>query len=301
MITTQSIQNAGLALLRQQGQRGFKPTYMLTYHYANPLQRGWGATGRQNGKGGHSLLSRSSNGITRMRNCSIQISADACHIRNLMLRTYWDVKDFRKHDESTTPMIFFHEKGQGLQYHTHILINALPSPFTSIEAVVDAWNREITPRAQCLSRSNSVHVRVVDSSTRAFHYLVKELNPGSSTIDYEASCLIKTPSKMEVFMESVETEERIKKAISSYRAARTKWRTDLFRRKLKPGWLVQHRTAKTSPLLRNGTNSWPALNLDWAASTKTAFPQGGESKAATAPPQPIQMMQNLHRPLRTTG
>ena len=284
MITTQSIQNAGLALLRQQSQRGFEPTYMLTYHYANPLQRGWGATGRQNGKSSHSLLSRSSNGITRMRNCSIQISADACHIRNLILRTYWGIKRLEKHDESTTPMIFFHEKGQGLQYHTHILVNALPSPFTSIEAVVDAWNQEIIPRAQCLSRSNSVHVRVVDSQMRAFGYLIKELDPGSSTIDYEASRLIKTPSKMEVFMESVETEERIKKAISSYRAARTKWRSNLLERKFKPGWLGQQRPAKLSIRSKNNSNHWPALNLDWAASTKTAIPQGGDGKAATAPP-----------------
>lgn len=162
MITTQSIQNAGLALLRQQGQRGFKPMFMITYHYANPLHRGWRAKGKQNGKSSHSLLSRTSNGITQNRNCSIQVSKDAYHIRNLLLRTYWGVKRLEKHGDSTTPMIFFHEKGQGLQYHTHILINALPSPFTSIEAVVDEWNREIVPHAQCLSRSNTVHVRVVD-------------------------------------------------------------------------------------------------------------------------------------------
>jgi hypothetical protein len=197
------LQNGTLELLKQQLGRGADFYWMITFHYRNPMHRGWSKT-----ESSHLLQSGSVNGLTRLRNDYIQVSKDAKHIRNLMLKEIWGIKRLNKKRTDGPVMIFFHEKGAGLQYHTHLLINQTPQPYLSVESLENLWKNRIMPRAKCLSRSNSVDIRAVQSITGAFGYLTKEIGNRDNVIDYEASCLIKTPSKTEVFMREYEAEER---------------------------------------------------------------------------------------------
>ncbi len=197
------LQNGTLELLKQQLGRGADFYWMITFHYRNPMLRGWSKT-----ESSHLQQSGSVNGLTRLRNDYIQVSKDAKHIRNMMLKEIWGIKRLNKKRTDGPVMIFFHEKGAGLQYHTHLLISQTPQPYLSVESLEQLWKNRIMPRAKCLSRTNSVDIRAVQSITGAFGYLTKEISSRDNVIDYEASCLIKTPSKTELFIRAYKAEER---------------------------------------------------------------------------------------------
>ena len=156
-------------------------------------------------------------GITRARNDFFFISKDAKHIRNLLRQSLWGIKRLDEHDESESPMIFFHEKGkEGTQFHTHILLGQTAYPFVTPEAIEGAWNQQIKPKAKCLSATNSVHVRFVDSRVRAFGYLSKEFAFRSDVIDYEASCLYRQQSAIELALVDESLPKRAKHEPSEY-------------------------------------------------------------------------------------
>ena len=209
------IRDATLEFLNQQRQRGFRSEFMLSFHYANADERGWNRARRTPSTGHHrsgsapSLLSQPTNsGITRTRNDFFKVSQNVKHIRNLLRREIWGVKRMDKVDESETPMMFFHEKGQGTQYHTHLILGTTPEAFKTIESLEALWETKIRPRTQCLSPTNSVHIQIVDSPERVFGYLSKEVSFQRDVIDYEASCLFRQPSAMELLIAEVEEEAR---------------------------------------------------------------------------------------------
>jgi hypothetical protein len=211
-LPTNPIQEATLQFLKEQGWRGFQPEWMISFHYANGLERGWNTARRAhntgNARSGSAplLLNQpTSSGITRARNDFFKVSKDAQHIRNLIRKGIWNVNRFDRVDESTTPMIFFHEKGgQNVQYHTHLLLGKTPDNFKTIESIEQFWQDYVMPRAKCISRTNSTHVRVADSHLRAIGYLTKELSFRRDVVDYEASCLFHQLSKMELLLAELE-------------------------------------------------------------------------------------------------
>lgn len=185
-------------LLEDQIKRGFRPQLMLTFHYGNPYERGWDQNRRIQNRGTQTtsstpllLDSPTGRGITISRNDIIKVSRDAKHIRNLLLRGVWGVQRLDKHEESQTPMIFFHEKGrEKIQYHTHVLVGGIPQSKLNENTLKSIWLREVAPKARCLSRTNSLDITNVDSSTRAIRYLTKEIRGDETVLDVEASCLI---------------------------------------------------------------------------------------------------------------
>lgn len=188
---------------------------MLSFHHANADERGWNrarrtpSTGHQRPNSAPSLLNLPTNsGITKARNDFFEVSQDAKHIRNLLRREIWGVKRMDKVDESETPMMFFHEKGQGTQYHTHLILGTTPEAFKTIESLEAIWETKIRPRTQCLSPTNSVHIQIVDSPEPVFGYLSKEVSFQRDVIDYEASCLFRQPSAMELLIAEVGEEAR---------------------------------------------------------------------------------------------
>jgi hypothetical protein len=201
------IREATIQFLATQQYRGFKPEWMITFHYANPEERGWNnsrrlpSTGKSRDASAPLLLnSPSTQGIARARNDFFEVSQDAQHIRNLVRRAIWEVKRNDKIDESETPMIFFHEKGgETIQFHTHLLLGETPPKFKTKEAIEQAWREHVIPKAQCLSRSNSVHIEVVEG-IGAIGYLTKEMQFRSEVVDYEASCLFKDRTPCELIM-----------------------------------------------------------------------------------------------------
>jgi hypothetical protein len=205
---TDPLTEAAKEFLANQWYRGFQSTWMITYHYANAEERGWNKTRRVQNTGVERSLNQSlllsnpaQSSQSKTRNNFFEVSKDAKHIRNLLLQEIWGVKRKDKHDESTTPMIFFHEKGgEETQYHTHILLGPTPTPITSEEDLVEIWNTKVLPKARCLSRTNTVHVRYVDSRQKAIGYLTKEQALRPDLIDYEASCLFRTISSLELAM-----------------------------------------------------------------------------------------------------
>lgn len=189
------IREATLDLLKAQIRRGFQPDWLITFHYASPIERGWNGrcTGIPRPITAPSLYAQPTRtGIARARNDFFQVSRDARHIRNLLRRAIWGVKRQEQVDESETPMIFFHEKGMmNIQYHTHLLLGSTPPEFKTIESIEAVWNGYVLPRAQCLSRTNSVDVRAAETPMRACGYLTKELRFRQEVVDYEASCLFR--------------------------------------------------------------------------------------------------------------
>jgi len=209
------IRDATLEFLSQQRQRGFRTQFMLSFHHANADERGWNRTRRTHSTG-HKPINNAtlllnlpnSSGITRARNDFFEVSQDAQHIRNLLRRELWGVKRMDKVDESETPMMFFHEKGQGTQYHTHLILGTTPETFKTIESLEKLWETKIRPRTQCLSPTNSIHIQIVDSPERVFGYLSKEVSFKRDVIDYQASCLFRQPCAMELLVLEVEEEAR---------------------------------------------------------------------------------------------
>ena len=88
-------------------------------------------------------------------------------------------------------MIFVHEKGQAqLQYHTHLIIPALPAPINSVSGIQALWKHQILPRAKSLSRQNSLHAERVYDINGFMQYLAKEIKQNDGGIDYHASRLL---------------------------------------------------------------------------------------------------------------
>jgi hypothetical protein len=204
------IHEATNKFLNQQGWRGFQPSWLITFHYGgNPTQRGWNNAQRVHTTGqlpSSATPSLFSDGSTSARTNFFNVSKDAKHIRNLLRQAIWDVKRQDKVDESQTPMIFFHEQGKlNLQFHTHLLLGTIPDKFKTIEAIECVLNDYVMPRAQCISRTNSIHIQSADSYLRAVGYLSKELSFRHDVVDYEASCLFRQPSRLELI--AAEAEE----------------------------------------------------------------------------------------------
>jgi hypothetical protein len=209
-LTTEQVDNpirvATIQFLEDQQLRGFNPEWMITFHYASPDERGWNisqrtpSTGNPLARSAPLMLNRpKSQGIARARNDFFEVSQDAQHIRNLLQRAIWGIKRHEKIDEQQTPMIFFHEKGgEEVQYHTHLLLGEMPVEFNTIESLEQVWKDHVIPKAQCLSRTNSVHIEFVEATTSAIGYLTKELQFRSEVVDYQASCLFRQPSPQEL-------------------------------------------------------------------------------------------------------
>jgi len=148
------LRDSTLELLREQFLRGFRPQWMLTFHYGNPYERGW-RVAEKSPRWGYKIPGNRSlmmdvgvdNAITRRRNDEILVSRDATHIRNLLLRSIWNIKRLDSHDASSTPMIFFHELGrERLQYHTHLLIANIPSKYNNSPSLLRLWHESIRPK-----------------------------------------------------------------------------------------------------------------------------------------------------------
>lgn len=174
---------------------GFKPAWMLTFHYWNPYQRGW-RVAEPGIKWGYRVPNNhltwaavsADTAITRRRNDIIKVSSDARAVRNRLIRAVWGVNDLRKHNQQLSPMLVFHEKGKSeLQYHTHILLCELPRPYNNIQSIQRIWNTAVAPTTRCISPTNSLHIRPVDSARIAGRYLTKEINCNETVVDWEAS------------------------------------------------------------------------------------------------------------------
>lgn len=196
----QALKDAVIDVVDEQVQLGFSPCWVLAFHYGNPYERGWRVyetatrwgykipTNRMlwdNVGYDKSLLAR--------RNDPDLVSKDAEHVRNLLLQRGWGVSGkLENHEEGSIPLIFIHEKGkEQIQYHTHLLLPALPAELNSIKGIQRLWKQEIIPRAQSLSRTNSLHAQRVYDIQGLMRYLTKEVGSDDVCIDFRASRLIK--------------------------------------------------------------------------------------------------------------
>lgn len=195
------LQQATVDLVMDQIHQGFSPQWMLTYHLGNPYERGWRVIENATRWGykipNDRMLWDSvgyDNSLLARRNDPIQVSKDTKHIRNLLIQHGWGITGSLKvHDHKSTPMIFVHERGrERIQYHTHLLIGALPDPLSNANAIQSLWKNEILPRAKCLSRTNSLHVETVTTARGIMEYLSKEIRERDINVDYEASCFVDT-------------------------------------------------------------------------------------------------------------
>jgi hypothetical protein len=193
------LQKATVCHVMDQIHSGFSPQWMLTYHYGNPYERGWRVIENAKRWGYRIPTNRMlwsnvgfDQSLLARRNDPIRISRDAQHIRNLLIQHGWGINgDLRKHDPSTTPMLFVHERGrEQIQYHTHLLISALPDSLNNPQAIHKLWKEAILPKARCLSRTNSLHVEPVSNVRGMMRYLSKEVRANDINVDYIASCLV---------------------------------------------------------------------------------------------------------------
>ncbi|WP_411872036.1 hypothetical protein [Vulcanococcus limneticus] len=176
--------------LLQQQDLGFKPLYLITWHYRNTAEL-------NQGKG--LLLDRKglSAAAHLRRRCDPDIvTRDAQHIRNLLLSALWGVK---RHNqgwrEQIPPMFFFNELGIGEQLHTHLLI---PAPavqaYNSVKALLTYCNNELRAKCRSLSRDRTIDVKLVTEPTGLIDYLVKEVTLDHCSPDAHASIpLVKQP------------------------------------------------------------------------------------------------------------
>lgn len=194
------LQKATVDHVMDQIHAGFCPQWMLTYHYGNPYERGWRVIESAKRWGYKIPTDRMlwdnvgyDKSLLARRNDPILISRDAQHIRNLLIQHGWGItSDLRQHDPSSTPMLFVHERGrEQIQYHTHLVISALPDERNNPRAIQKLWKQEILPRARCLSRTNSLHVEPVASARGLMRYLSKEVRERDVNVDYMASCLVR--------------------------------------------------------------------------------------------------------------
>jgi hypothetical protein len=172
---------------------------MLTFHYNNPYQRGWRVI-EPGLKWGYRLPKEKSlwqdvgadHAITNRRNDIIKVSGDARVIRNHLIRAIWGVNNLKKHDQSKSPMLIFHERGrQQLQYHTHMLLPVLPESINNEVAIKGMWSTAIRPKVKCLSKTNSLHVQRIYSPANALGYLTKEITADFPVVDWNASIMVR--------------------------------------------------------------------------------------------------------------
>lgn len=197
-----NLKHAIIQQVEDQARLGFSPWWLLTFHYSNPYERGWRVVETPS-RWGYKIPTRQmlwdnsgwDKSLQSRRNNLQLVSKDAQHIRNLLLQRGWGITGkLDKHRESVIPMVFVHEKGRSrLQYHTHLIIPALPAALNNTKGIDALWKQQILPRAKSLSRTNSLHAEPVYDIRGLIGYLTKESRPEDLCIDYQASRLI-TPS-----------------------------------------------------------------------------------------------------------
>jgi hypothetical protein len=196
--TDYALQNASRQFLETQLESGFNPIWMLTFHYNNPYQRGWRVI-EPGLMWGYKLPKEKSlwqdvgadHAIISRRNDIIKVSADAAVIRNHLIRGAWGVNNLRKHDQSKSPILVFHERGrQQLQYHTHMLLSALPEQVNSESGIQEVWAKAIRPKVKCLSKTNELHVQKVYSPKNVIDYLTKEVTADFPVVDWNSSIIV---------------------------------------------------------------------------------------------------------------
>lgn len=202
-----------LALLKylwQDLSKGFRPRFMLTYHYKSPAEMGCSlqrpslsSTTTLHSHLPRIVTQRASvlsqvprySAIERRRNDIDLVSKDALHIRKILVQQLW--RKTTPRPQRTNPhLYFFHELGRAkLQYHTHLLISMPPHPFTTVPAITEGWKEQIQPKANSLSTSKAgFDVKELPGLYEAIGsiiYLTKEVSSTYAVLDPLASLTLR--------------------------------------------------------------------------------------------------------------
>lgn len=187
-----------LVYLYQQLEYGFKPSYLITYHYRAPHETQW--QNRHPGRTSVSSKGRiqrpslwqtvntgSDRYYQQRRNNASPCSKDNQHLRSLIVRRHFGVQRL---DAANIPMLFFQERGHGEQLHGHLLITQPTQAFDSVQLLTADWHGYLTNHAKCLSRQKKPHVQPITCARGIMRYLVKETDQTHLSLDVEASKLV---------------------------------------------------------------------------------------------------------------
>ena len=203
MINKFRFKNEALTYLYQQLELGFKPQWVITYHYftAQELLKLMLETNNEHGYRDRYGLRCNKNlwnqvardkWIDRRRKELDWIVQDTGQIKNVELKELYGVKRLDSLDRySVPPMLFFHELGQvKYQYHTHQILSDVPSEFNDQKTLHFFFNNDIRPKRKCFSKWKKIDVTKIYEPEGLIDYLVKETNIRHLSPDLENSLVI---------------------------------------------------------------------------------------------------------------
>ncbi len=182
---------------------GFRPSYLITYHFLSPeetVPKGSGIASssapRNRRSTSNSVWNQTSpsNSCSRWQNDHALCSKNNRHLRNLIRRRHFGVTRLNRPAAEKYPMLFFLERGHGLQLHGHLLLPEPHAPYKSVEALTKEWHGYLYRHSNCLSKVRLPHVTMVTDPVGVLDYLTKEVTANNSVVDFEASIFIAGPT-----------------------------------------------------------------------------------------------------------
>lgn len=188
-----------LLYLMDQVDRGFKPGYLVTWHYQHPTEHGKviKETSRLNSIDRLSFKTKRSlwnevglyNHFEKKRRDLDSVVTDTKKIKNLMLQHLYGIKRLNQEWKGNYPnLFFFHEWGKvKLQLHTHALLPSEGLNSNDIEDIRQILSTSIRNRVQCLSMWKPVHITSVHNVQGIMNYLNKETTANHIPLDFQNS------------------------------------------------------------------------------------------------------------------
>lgn len=190
--------------LENQLNLGFQPRYMISYHFRSPEETCWRGKEQPNAiatQARHRPRTSTWNQVgsyhyyQKRRNNPDLASTDNEHIKNLLIRRHFGHQRLDQWNKTKLPpMLFFLERGMGVQLHGHLLIPQPLPEFDAHQSLAAEWKGYLPQHAKCLSRQRPADVRPVTDAAGIMGYLCKETSSGHVSLDFIASNLIKPAS-----------------------------------------------------------------------------------------------------------
>ena len=183
--------------LMNQETLGFKPKYLVTFHYYHPDENKKKILTMKDGKNNFNNTLWKESGkdkfIRKRRLDEDGLIEDHSQIRNVILKELYGIKRLDKTDKEEFPhTLFVYEKGKSkVKFHTHLLLSSTSKlKFDTVESLEFIFNTKIRKKRKCFSNWKHIHIEKVFDVKGALSYCNKETDSSNYSIDYFNSNLI---------------------------------------------------------------------------------------------------------------
>ncbi len=183
--------------LMKQERLGFKPAFLVTFHYYHPDENRNKVLTLRDGKTTfkENLWKEcQKDKFIRQRRLDVDgLIEDTKQIRNVILKELYGIKRLNQTWKYEFPnTLFFYERGKShIKFHTHLLLPRKNLKYDNIHLLEFAFNERIRRKRKCFSNWKEINIQEVSNVRGALSYCNKETTSNDYSIDYFNSNPIK--------------------------------------------------------------------------------------------------------------